>query len=79
MKRAQLEGAWARLKGPAVHLLRAAGVQGRAAFTDFLWAYSTFWCGGQPRVRVRAHALLNFSSVWFNVLWSEFTDRGSDL
>lgn len=42
-KRAQLEATWQLLKVPASVLLRAAGVQGRASFNDFLWAYSVFW------------------------------------
>ena len=52
-QRDQLVATWQQLKAPASTLLRAAGVQGKPSFVDFLWGYSVFWCASGRAFRAQ--------------------------
>lgn len=47
--RQRLWAEWKRLEPACLQLLAPSGAAGRgAAFADFVWAYSIFWCNMLP-------------------------------
>lgn len=49
---------WARLQPVAHDLLRRAGETADATYTDFVWAFSIFWCGSaNPAPRLLLHCI----------------------